>query len=180
MWVHARARAEPTETNSSDDSPVPRISVDYLFLGDRHPRIKKPTAKMTTKQLRKKLKIAELPTSGSRLELERRFQEFRQKTLAEAGLSSSDEDDDEESPNASAYPAIVMIDEETGNRYMRMVPCKGLGDEGEAKWVVKDMHEELKAWGRPGGQGNALLVNTDGEKQLSPYEKLSPRCTVGL
>ena len=30
-----------------------------------------------------------MPTNGSRKELERRYEEFRQKTLAEAGLSSS-------------------------------------------------------------------------------------------
>ena len=41
---------------------------------------------------------------------------------------------------------------------MRMVQCKGLGEDGEAKWVVKDLHEELKSWGRPGGHGNALTV----------------------
>ena len=76
---------------TSHDQKVPRVTLDYFFLGD-HKTVKstKSAAKMTTKQLRKKLKIAELPTSGSRLELERRFLEFRQKTLAEAGLSSSD------------------------------------------------------------------------------------------
>ena len=126
--------------------------------------MKNPTAKMTTRQLKKKLNIAELPTPGSRTELEKRLREFRQKTLAEAGMSSSDEDNGEEYADASAHPAIVMIDEQTGNRYMRLVSCKGLGEDGEAKWVIKDLHEELKAWGRPGGDGNALIVKTDGKR----------------
>ena len=162
----SRACTVPTDANSIDDSPVPRISLDDFFLGDRHPKMKNPMAKITTRQLKRKLKIADLPTSGSRTELERRFREFRQKTLAEAGMSSSDEDSGEEYGNASAHPAIVMIDEQTGNRYMRLVPCKGLGEDGEAKWVVKDLHEELKAWGRPGGYGNALIVKTDGERAI--------------
>ena len=101
--------------------------------------------KMTTRQLKNKLKVAELPVTGSRLELERRFQEFRKRTLAEAGMSSSEDEETPEPEHASAYPAIVMVDEETGNRYMIMVPCKGQGEDGEAKWVVKDLHEELKS-----------------------------------
>ena len=107
--------------------------------------MQKPMSKMTTRQLKKKLSIAELPTSGSRADLEKKFHEFRQRTLAEAGMSSSEDEETPEPEGASAYPAIVMIDEETGNRYMRMVPCKGLGESGEAKWVVKDLHEELKS-----------------------------------
>ena len=59
-----------------------------------------------------------------------------------------------------------MIDEDTGNKYMRMVPCKGLGENGEAKWVVKDLHEEFKSWGRPGGGNNSLILKTDGEKAI--------------
>ena len=62
------------------------------------------------------------------------------KTLAEAGLSSSEDDREAEAQNASAHPANVMIGDQTGNRYMRIVPCKGLGEEGEAKLVVKDLH----------------------------------------
>ena len=78
--------------------------------------------------------------------MEKRFNEFRKQTLAEAGMSSSDEDDDEHGQNrASDFLAIVMVDESTGNKYMRMVPCKGLGENGEAKWVTNDLHEELKA-----------------------------------
>ena len=124
--------------------------------------MEKPVAKMTTKQLKAKMRIAELPTGGSRSELEKRFNEFKRQTLAEAGMSSSDEEEDEEGHRAADHPAIVMVDEETGNKYMRMVPCKGLGESGEAKWIINDLHEELKSWGRPGGNGNAIILKTDG------------------
>ena len=87
---------------------------------------------MTTKELRKKLKIAQVPANGSRLELERRFNEFRKKTLAEAGRSSSDEEEENASPgDDTTHPAIVMLDHQCGNRYMRIVEQKGLGDKGE-------------------------------------------------
>ena len=32
--------------------------------------------------------------------------------------------------------------------------------------MIKDMHEELKTWGRPGGQQNKLIVKTDGENAI--------------
>ena len=34
---------------------------------------------------------------------------------------------------------------------MRIVDQKGLGEGMEMRWLIKDLHEELKAWGRPGG-----------------------------
>ena len=80
-------------------------------------------------------------------------------------MSSSD-DEDGDSYKASDFPAIVMVDEDTGNKYMRMVPCKGLGEHGEAKWVTNDLHDELKAWGHPGGGSNAIIFKSDGEHAI--------------
>ena len=42
---------------------------------------------------------------------------------------------------ASENPRIVMLDQETGNKYMRAVDQKGVGEEGEMRWLVKDMHK---------------------------------------
>ena len=42
------------------------------------------------------------------------------------------------------------------------------------------MHEELKAWGRPGGQGNALLVKTDGEKAIIALREALAKMHGGL
>ncbi len=78
-------------------------------------------------------------------------------------MSSPDEVEEGESHRAIDNPAIVMVDEATGNKYMRTVPCKGLGENGEVRWLIEDVHKELTAWGRPGGEGNALLIKTDGE-----------------
>ena len=52
-----------------------------------------------------------------------------------------------QSPHASERPMMVMIDESTGNKYMRSVDHKGLGPDGDNSWLVKDMHQE----GNPGG-----------------------------
>ena len=60
-------------------------------------------------------------------------------------------------PHASDNPMMVMVDESTGNKYMRAVLHEGLGVDGDHSWLVKDMHQELKAWGHPGGGQNPLV-----------------------
>ena len=42
---------------------------------------------------------------------------------------------------ASEDPLMVMLDEETGNKYMRAVDQKGLGEEGGVSWLVQDMYQ---------------------------------------
>ena len=48
----------------------------------------------------------------------------------------------QEEEKASQNPLMVMIDEQYGNRYMRAVGKKGLGEGNEMDWLIKDMHEE--------------------------------------
>jgi len=64
--------------------------------------------------------------------------------LAEEGMSSDGE------TRVADNPAVVMTDESTGNRYMRRVDSKELKEDKADPWLVKDLHDELKAWGRPG------------------------------
>ena len=46
---------------------MPRVSLDYFFLGENRVRkvSSRPAAKMTTKQLRQKLRTAMMPAGGS-------------------------------------------------------------------------------------------------------------------
>ena len=67
---------------------------------------------------------------------------------------------------ASDYPMLVMVDEDTDYRYMRAVGKKGLGEGREMEWLVKDMDEELKAWGHAGGEGGELILKSDGEPSI--------------
>ena len=82
---------------------------------------------------------------GSRRELDVRCDGVRKGTLAEAGISSSDGEGEEDDQKEGVHPAIVMLGEDIGNRCMRIVDQKALGTRGEMKWPVQDMHEELKA-----------------------------------
>ena len=74
-------------------------------------------------------------------------------------MSSEDE-------KASKNPLIVMVDEGTGEKYARAVGRKGLGDEGEMDWLLKDLSTELKVWGHPGGDGSSLILKCDTENSI--------------
>ena len=57
---------------------------------------------------------------------------------------------------------------------MRMVDHKGLEGEGDNSWLVKDMHQELKSWGHPGGARNAFILKSDGEPAIkSLFDKVA-------
>ena len=48
---------------------------------------------------------------------------------------------------ASKNVILVMIDESTGEQYARAVGQKGIGQENEMVWLIKDMSLDLKTWG---------------------------------
>ena len=52
---------------------------------------------------------------------------------------------------AKENPIIAMVDEITRDRYARAAGHKGIGSDGEQGWLIKDMAEELHAWGHTGG-----------------------------
>ncbi len=57
---------------------------------------------------------------------------------------------------ASENPLLLMADETGGHRYMRAVGRKGIGDNNEMDWLNKELDEELKSWGYPGGDKTYL------------------------
>ena len=72
-----------------------------------------------------------------------------------------------------------MVDESDGNKYMRALGHKGLGDEGDNSWLIKDMHQELKPWGDPGGGQNAMALKSDGEPALGSVRAALAICHGG-
>ena len=63
---------------------------------------------------------------------------------------------------AKENPLIVMMDEETGEKYARAVGHKGIGTAGERDWLVKDMDAEMKSWGHQGGPSGHIILKSDG------------------
>ena len=68
---------------------------------------------------------------------------------------------------ANENPILVMVDENTGEKYARAVGQKGVGRDGEMDWLIKDMAEELKSWGHTGGEGGHIILKSDGERAIS-------------
>ncbi len=85
---------------SSDDrsaAKVPRVSKDYFFLGVRGKRRTSTKAStLTTKELRRQLETAGIASGGRRSELVDQYDQFIKGTLAEEGLSSPSEAEEEE------------------------------------------------------------------------------------
>ena len=75
---------------------------------------------------------------------------------------------------------MVMVDESTGNKYMRALSHKGLGLEGDNSWLVTDMHQELKSWGHPRGGQNKFILKSDGEPAIVAVREALARCHGGL
>ena len=69
--------------------------------------------------------------------------------------------------SAHENPMLVMVDERTGDKYARAVGQKGLGGGAEGmKWLINDLHEELKAWGHHGGEGGHVIFKSDNEPAI--------------
>ena len=67
---------------------------------------------------------------------------------------------------ANKNPLIVMVDESTGDKYARAVGKKGIGEENEMEWLVKDMSEEMESWGHQGGDGGHIILKSDRERSI--------------
>ena len=72
----------------------------------------------------------------------------------------------QEDEKASANPIMVMVDERTGEKYARAVGHKGMGKDQDMEWLIKDMSNELKVWGHPGGTAGNIIPKSDGEPAI--------------
>ena len=79
-------------------------------------------------------------------------------------VSMSQEDEE-----AKENPVIVILNEQTNERYARATGRKGVGTEGLRDWLAKDASEELKSWGHAGGTGGHIILKSDGEKAMVAF-----------
>ena len=112
---------------------------------------------LSTKELRKRLQDLGKSGEGKRNALVSRYKACRTDDGEEEDGDETPVEGDQSAPHASDNPMTVMVDDQTGNKYMRAVRHKGLDDDGDESWLVKDMHQELKSWGHPGGGHNQLV-----------------------
>ena len=69
----------------------------------------------------------------------------------------------QEDEKASKNPMLVMVDEEVGEKYARVVAKKGASD---MDWIITDMSRELKSWGHAGGPEGNTILQGDGEHSV--------------
>lgn len=67
---------------------------------------------------------------------------------------------------AKENPFIAIIDEETREKYARMVGRKGIGQEGHLDWRRNDIVEELRSWGHYGGAQGHIILRSDGQSSI--------------
>ena len=48
------------------------------------------------------------------------------------------------------------------------------------RWLVQDMHEKLKSWGRPGGPQSQLIMKSDSEKPMVALREALARKLGGM
>ena len=77
-------------------------------------------------------------------------------------------------------PFLVIIDEGTGERFARMAGRKGIGENGERMWLVRQASEELKAWGHPGGGDGRIILKSDGEASIVAFRDALARFHGGV
>ena len=150
--------------------------MDYFYVSSR-----KVGHARSTKELQKRLRELGKSDRGQRGDLIKRYEmyadvEDQDEVQAEV---EREREGNRQAPHASERPMMVMVDEATGNKYMRAVDHKGLGPDGDNSWLVKDMHQELKAWGHPGGAQNELIIKSDGEPAIVAVREALARCHGG-
>ena len=78
---------------------------------------------------------------------------------SEEGLQGGDRE--KEGELAQDNPMLVMVDEQTGDKYARMTGAKGIGENQERDWLIKDISRELVSWGHAEGVEGNLIIKTD-------------------
>ena len=119
--------------------------MDYFYLSGEEEERRIGVDSLTTSEMRRRLREIGRSDAGTRNVLRKRLSNYSQ--------GGDEREEGEAKAHASDKPMIVMVDESNGNKYMRALEHKGLGDEGDNSWLIKDMHQELKSWGYPGGGG---------------------------
>ena len=135
--------------------------MDYFYVSSRHGEPRKGEQGMSTKELKRRLTEIGKSAEGARNVVIKHYekyavQEDQERPQDESGGKGSEEQPDH-SAHASESPMMVVGDESTGDEYMRALNRKGLGPDGDNHWLVRDMHQELQAWGYPGSAQNGFV-----------------------
>ena len=86
----------------------------------------------------------------------------------------------QEDEEAGGNPILVAVDEGTGDKYARATGHKGVGEESENHWLVRDLSEELKSWGHTGGEKSRIVLKSDNGSIIVALKNMSGRFHGGI
>ena len=107
---------------------------------------------MSNKELQKRVREMGQSERGSRPVLVQMYERDIYHNEHSRGDAGAESQAGRAASHASEDPMTVIVDETTGNKYMNVIDHKGLNGDGDSSWLIKDMHQELNAWGSPGGR----------------------------
>ncbi|MDA8583910.1 hypothetical protein N9L68_06735 [bacterium] len=109
--------------------------MDYWYMYTKGGTKKTGADALPTHEIRTRLEIGGRSDKGSRQVVLNIYREHLRQCGEQEG------DTEETVTLASQNPLMVLLDEETGNKYMRAADQKCHGDEGSMSWLVQDMHQ---------------------------------------
>ena len=126
----------PSAEGAPSTKPVPRVRMGDFYVSSKSVGPSVGSQAMSTRELQNKLKELGKWTLGPRNVLMERYQMYTQEEY-QSEMGSGEV----AGSHASDKPMMVMVDETIGNKYMRSVKHKGLGDDGDNSWLITYMHQ---------------------------------------
>ena len=70
-------------------------------------------------------------------------------------------------------PIILMLDEKSGMKWARVVPVKGVPDDGSLHFIIRDAVKELETWGYKKNTAQPQCVfKSDGEPAIRKFRDM--------
>ena len=75
---------------------------------------------------------------------------------------------------------LVMVNEDTGDKFAGMSGVKGIGQVGNQDWLLIDAADCLKTWGHTGGNESKLILKSDGERSITAFKNALGKLQGGV
>ena len=105
-------------------SVVPRVCIDYFYVSNREVGSRSGVDALSTKELKRRLQELGRSSEGKINVLVKRYKASREDAEEEDDGDVTPAEGEKSAPHASDHPMMVMVDDATGNKYMRALPHK--------------------------------------------------------
>ena len=77
-------------------------------------------------------------------------------------------------------PMLVVLNEESNEKFARMTGRKGVGEAGECDWLIKELSREMRTWDHAGGPGGRIIPKSDRENVFLSFRNVVARFHGGI